>query len=154
MKIVFLDIDGVLNNVASAAEGVDIIPEKVILVRRLCEITGAEIVISSSWRIMYDLAHIRDVLYHTGLKQVQVIDETPRLNSIGSTRGHEIQKWLDEHPEVTEYVIFDDDSDMLPDQKLNFIKTENFVGLTYKEFDEALSILGAKITLPGAKRKG
>ena len=38
-------------------------------------------------------------------------------------RGHEIQEWLDKHPEVTRYAILDDDSDMLPEQMPNFFKT-------------------------------
>ena len=147
MKVVFLDIDGVLNNVASAAEGIDILPEKVILVRRLCQVTGASIVLSSSWRILFDIEFLRDLLYHTGLRQrwagdkpVEVIGVTPRLDQI---RGIEIQKWLDDH-QVTDYVIIDDDSDMLEIQMVNFIKTDNNIGLTSRDVDRAIEILGVE----------
>ena len=148
MKVVFLDIDGVLNNVASAAEGIDILPEKVILVRRLCQVTGASIVLSSSWRILFDIEFLRDLLYHTGLRQrwagdkpVSVIDVTPRLDS--GPRGLEIQKWLSEH-QVTDYVIIDDDSDMLEIQMVNFIKTDNNIGLSSRDVDRAIQILGVE----------
>lgn len=46
----------------------------------------------------------------------------PMLDSLG-VRGHEIQAWLDKHPEVEKYAILDDDSDMLPEQMPNFFKT-------------------------------
>ena len=58
----------------------------------------------------------------------EVIDITPNLTyghglTTHTPRGKEIQQWLDEHPEVTNYVIFDDDSDMLEHQMNNFICT-------------------------------
>jgi hypothetical protein len=40
-------------------------------------------------------------------------------------RGHEIQDWLDKHKEVTNYVIIDDDNDMLDTQRSNFVRTAN-----------------------------
>jgi hypothetical protein len=40
-------------------------------------------------------------------------------------RGHEVQYWLDEHPEVERYVILDDDNDFLPHQRGNFVRTAN-----------------------------
>jgi hypothetical protein len=40
-------------------------------------------------------------------------------------RGHEIQSVLDRTPEITSYVIFDDDDDMLPSQKGNFVMCSN-----------------------------
>ena len=59
MRIVFLDIDGVLNNKASFANGIEIIPEKVLLVNEICGITGAKIVLSSAWRFSHDLSEIK-----------------------------------------------------------------------------------------------
>lgn len=40
-------------------------------------------------------------------------------------RGHEIQDWIDDHPEITHYVILDDDNDMLQSQRNNFVRTAN-----------------------------
>jgi hypothetical protein len=39
-------------------------------------------------------------------------------------RGHEIQMWLDNN-KVDNYVILDDDNDMLPSQINNFVRTSN-----------------------------
>jgi hypothetical protein len=40
-------------------------------------------------------------------------------------RGHEIELWLKMHPEVSNYVIIDDDNDMLDNQRANFVRTAN-----------------------------
>lgn len=44
-------------------------------------------------------------------------------------RGEEIQDWLDNHPEVEDYVILDDDSDMLPEQFAKFHHSDPWFGL-------------------------
>lgn len=44
-------------------------------------------------------------------------------------RGEEIQDWLDKHPEVEDYVILDDDSDMLPEQFAKFHHSDPWFGL-------------------------
>ena len=43
-----------------------------------------------------------------------------------------IEKYLDKHKEITEYVILDDDSDMLPEQKGHFVKVDAKKGLTMR----------------------
>ena len=47
-------------------------------------------------------------------------------------RGNEIDIWLknSERYKDTDYVIFDDDSDMLLWQQKHFFKTDNYSGLT------------------------
>ena len=47
MKIIFLDFDGVITTEASYSR-LDL--EKMKLVKKICDETGAKIVISSSWR--------------------------------------------------------------------------------------------------------
>ncbi len=47
-----------------------------------------------------------------------------------SCRGLEIKEWLDNHPEVTNYVILDDDSDMLEEQMSKFHKVDHWFGLS------------------------
>jgi hypothetical protein len=44
-------------------------------------------------------------------------------------RGEEIQEWLDDHPEVEDYAILDDDSDMLPEQFSKFHHCDPWFGL-------------------------
>jgi hypothetical protein len=44
-------------------------------------------------------------------------------------RGEEIKDWLDNHPEVEDYAILDDDSDMLPEQFAKFHHSDPWFGL-------------------------
>jgi hypothetical protein len=84
----------------------------------------------------------------------EVIDITPNhMTRTGSTlqRGKEIDEWLSFHPDVTHYVILDDDEDMEPHQMDNFVKTSGNVdhpdcvdvgyGLTDICTDKAIDIL-------------
>lgn len=140
MNVIFLDIDGVLNNIASAADGVDLIPEKVVLLRHACQQTNASIVISSSWRKLYDLDIIRVLLYRAGIRTVPIIGRTP--NSSSGHRGQEIKKFMDDWPgAITNYVILDDDTDILDEQLPHFIKIDNECGLLFADHDNIIKIL-------------
>lgn len=127
MKVIFLDIDGVLNVIGQGYDEFGQIFHKHLEenLKKIVDSTGAKIVISSTWR-------------YAGLKKMQkmwtkrnlageVIDITDDLGIQGQRikRGFEIQKWLQEHPEVIQYVILDDDTDMLNHQIGNFVRTSN-----------------------------
>jgi hypothetical protein len=45
-------------------------------------------------------------------------------------RGQEIQEWLDNHPEVEDYAILDDDSDMLDEQFNHFHHCDGWFGMS------------------------
>ena len=122
IPLVFLDFDGVLNNMGSATafgsfHTFD--PVSVRLMARLCEETGAKIVVSSSWRPQAPgqldllLGSMREV--GAGELCKFVIDYTQSLTGI---RGAEIAKWRRDNKHNGNYVIFDDDSDMFPGQPL------------------------------------
>lgn len=163
MKIIFLDIDGVLNVISQGRDEFGSIFHKHLEnnLRKVIEATGAKIVISSTWR-MNGLEAMQSMWLKRGLAG-EVIDVTPdcaQLVSYGTMeyydaveRGHEIQDWLDKHPEVTRYVIFDDDNDMLQSQRANFVRTANNkhhsdcvdigYGLTKECAETAISILNS-----------
>jgi len=138
VKIVFLDIDGVLNHcdtrhaaTPTAAEPlpIPIAPECMARLNRLIAETGAEIVISSSWRKFARWQDLGPALVRHGLIG-DVIGETPDLVNDALwlerwctrdgapftyellERGWEIAEWIAAHPEVTAFVILDDCSDM------------------------------------------
>jgi acyl-coenzyme A synthetase/AMP-(fatty) acid ligase len=132
MKIIFLDIDGVLNVIGQGRDQFGSIFHKHFEdnLRYLIEQTGAKIVISSSWRFS-GLDIMKDMWLKRNLPG-EVIDITPYCAMIHEDesyesyesveRGYEIQEWLNKHPEVENYVILDDD-DMLDSQLNNFVKT-------------------------------
>lgn len=117
MKIIFLDIDGVLNSVAwlktlpeppRIDEMID--REAVRRLNRLLDETGgAKIVVSSTWRLGKSVQNLQEILEKFGCTGT-VIGKAPYL---GKRRGYEIQHWLSEQAEQPErFVILDDDSDM------------------------------------------
>lgn len=59
----------------------------------------------------------------------------------GLCRGVEIDRWLWEHQDVTNYVILDDDPDMLLSQKKHFIKTHALRGISKRDVERAINIL-------------
>lgn len=165
MKIIFLDIDGVLNHHAfyerrhkEREQGIkveypysEIDPLSVKNLNTLISETDAKVVISSTWRHS-GLDYCKDVLEFHGFKG-DIIDITPCLRSEHCVRGNEILKWIKDnehlvgkHYKFTEYVILDDDSDMLYWQRNNFLLIDGHVGLTMGGVFQAKKILnGGKI---------
>lgn len=153
MCYIFLDIDGVLNSVDSAIaffsldknvyhqdERLD--PVSIGLLRHLCDITDAKIVISSSWKIGRTVQDFLDIFKGYGWDDFPCIGITPYYTgNCTNRRGHEIQQWLDENP-VDSYVIFDDDSDMLESQQSNFIHISNINGFRSQHYVKALRHFG------------
>lgn len=129
MKILFLDIDGVVN-CEKTFQTTSLYPldkYMAFMVGKIQLDTDCKVVLSSSWR------HHPDGVKVVDKHVVRILDITPSIpvkTYAELERGHEIQAWLDAHPEVTKYAILDDDSDMLPEQKNNFFQTSWKEGLT------------------------
>ena len=114
-KIIFLDVDGVLNNENWIKETkTDLIPEKIELLKEIVEKTGAKIVLSSSWRVMKTrlpldvgnpmLEYLEKELKKYGLT---IYDKTP---VIGYNRPKEIRAWLDNQQDKdVRFASLDDD---------------------------------------------
>lgn len=144
MKVLFLDIDGVLNSVKTCVANGGYPMElhhtaafdwhAIKLLQRLCDSEGVQVVLSSAWRINHAFA---DVGKAFGLP---IIDRTP---SLCGPRGAEIADWLTKHPEVVHYAIIDDDSDMLPDQMRCFVQTSGFEGMTWADYQKLCAMFGA-----------
>jgi len=160
MKVIFLDIDGVLNVIPKDFDkhGGIFHSSFVKNLERIINETDAKIVISSSWRFS-GLSGMIDMWKDRKLPG-EVIDVTPNcVQLVNETdfefydqveRGHEIQDWLDKHPEIERYVIIDDDNDMLESQQEFFVRTVNNdhpdsidigYGLTQKCTDKVIQIL-------------
>lgn len=153
MRVIFLDFDGVLNPGKHAARlhklwkqgkaksrdeyGQLFNEHCVFLAEVLVDTTEAKVVISSTWRKRLSLEQLRDMFKVRGIT-IDIYDVTPSLNTI---RGEEIECWLLEHDEVESYVIIDDNSDMLPEQKPHFIQCSSKTGLTLDLASKACSVL-------------
>lgn len=141
MKVLFLDVDGVLNTYNS--EGyLNINKNRLRILRRIVEETGCRIVVSSTWRILPE-TRVR-LMRKLKWKGMEVYGWTTTERFMGEQkqmRGHEIERWLDENPGVDRYCIIDDDGDMLPSQMNNFVLIDGNIGLTDAYADVIISIL-------------
>ena len=155
-KIIFLDIDGVLNSVAwfnktlGQKQKGQIDPDAVSL---LNELRGCEIVLTSSWGNRN--GETEKTLKENGL-EIPIIDCTVKVHHkfYWACRGNEIEEWILRNGEGAartafgradeenfRYVILDDDSDMLLGQAKHFIHINNNVGISAKDIEKAKAIL-------------
>lgn len=183
MKIIFLDIDGVLNSqkwykhrweqmdmkeVEERYPFFEFDPEAVQKLNHLVSETGSKVVVSSTWRMGRSVEELQALLNEVGFTG-EVIDKTPVFHdlvghSYSVPRGCEIDHWLKEKGEfqrinwslekqqeyaerakVKNYVILDDDSDMLYKQREHFVKTSSMSGLTDENVNLAIQILNTPL---------
>lgn len=142
MKVIFLDIDGVLNNYDSLQNGVQLHSDLVRRVSHVCQHTSAEIVISSTWRHLHPLGVLANMLWVTGLVYGRVIGKTPSCRN--GFRGNEIEKYLcyNRHFQIDQYAILDDNSDFHNYQKPYFVQTHIEQGITDDDVVKLMDILG------------
>ena len=121
MKVLFLDVDGVITHQHyknKEREGLD--PEKIKLIARIVKDTGAFVVLSSSWRLSYDqktekkdwdYVLLEKCLGDEGISIYDITTRIPFSDSLGwrRTRPLEILDWVVEH-KVNSFVILDDDN--------------------------------------------
>jgi hypothetical protein len=86
-----------------------------------------------------------------GLSEEFILGKTPELiwfkninPKIDCSRGAEIQMWLDEHPECSNYVIIDDRTDFTNEQYPHFVYINPMWGIRDENVDNAISILNKK----------
>lgn len=147
MKVIFLDFDGVITTLESRW---NIDSEKCKLVKRICDETGAKIVISSSWRKSNLEYTMKQFSKESFLLYDYVIDVTKRLSISGSAsitipRGVEILEYIESHDSITNYVILDDDIDMLLWQRNHFVHTSTYEGINEKNVEQAIKILNMNV---------
>jgi len=157
LKIIFLDIDGVLNLISQGYDKYGSIFHSHFVdnLNKIVEETGASIVISSSWR-SDGLQKFIDMWKHRNYKG-DVIDVTRYYDGDHEhKRGLEIHDWImnnDLGIKVSNYVILDDDTDFLPEQLDYFVQTSDNIdhedcidigyGLTDICRDKAIEILNS-----------
>ena len=117
---------------------------KVLRLRDIVERTGAQLVLSSTWRIADTPIH---KLCYDALKEeferVRCpvwVDSTPYLP--GAKRWQEINAWLLLHPEVDEFIILDDWADKLKPFADRLVLTNPLHGLNKERAELAIQMLG------------
>ena len=137
MKVVFLDIDGVLNCKRTPnPRKFPFIVDPVLLerLRRLLDLTGAEIVLSSSWR--FDPVGLL-AARHFEIPFADTIPDEP-----DQPRCQEILDWLRAHPEVERFAVIDDQDDEL--DPLPLFQPSRRTGLTDEMANAAADYLNGK----------
>jgi len=144
MKVIFLDIDGVLNSMSGlfmrgGQSLMDLYVEHIQVLKWVLDHTDARVVISSTWRKSRTIEELRQLFYNYGLPSRYIIDKTPVI--AGVQRGEEIKTWLESaEPSIESFVVLDDDSDM-DAVRDNFVQTHFDHGLTYAEGMKAICVL-------------
>lgn len=163
MKVIFLDIDGVLNcssyrqeKIKEGQFSVVIQPEHLSRLKKIVESTDASIVLISSWRKFWqregnvDSAgkEIEQTFARTGLF---VTDKTPVLQN--GSRCHEVELWLRNKPYVEQFVILDD-NDFSWNKKLrkHWVKCPGDTGLTDQLIETSIKVLSGTLIHPTTHR--
>lgn len=152
MKVIFLDIDGVLNSeewdmyVQSFIYGARfnscylLSQEMILRLQNVVFQTNAEIVLTSSWRTnerAMDALRRQLNLYHLSIRDTTV-------SYAYGNRADEVKLWIKSHSNITSYAIVDDyDDGFTQDEVLSthFVQTAYAYGLTYEKAAEIIEIL-------------
>lgn len=145
MKAIFLDFDGVITIPPKWYLKAD----KIKLVKKIVDETEAKIVVSSSWRMETVEETINKMIGrpkrcpHNKMLNwfIDNLYDVTSWIGLGEGRGGQIQKYLNEHPEIENYVIIDDDGDMLDSQLYHFVQTNFEDGITETEVNRAIKVL-------------
>lgn len=157
MKVIFLDIDGVLNcatttkrlNVCFEFNFVD--TRKVLRLRDIVERTGAKLILSSTWRFGADprAFYIEREALRELVKEFRRVrcplwfDVTPYLPR--AKRWQEINAWLILHSEVEKFIILDDwGEDEFRPMMDHLVECDPRKGLTKERAELAIKMLGEK----------
>ncbi len=158
MKVIFLDIDGVLvtrNSIKyqylNFPNDTDIqFGKKAVKnLNKLIRLTKARIVISSTWRLFHSLEELQNIFKKQDIKGEIISTTSVEKATIEEDipRGQKIADWLEQHPEIKQYVIIDDDvqADCIQFHPYNCVETSYKRGFAPEDkFNEALAILNEK----------
>ncbi len=163
IKVIFLDIDGVLNSydwrLKNREENdgeIKCLDEKPIeILSRIVKVSGAKIVLSSSWRTKDPNDVYIKILNQKFEKfSISILDSTGRRKN-KYPRGWEIRDWIKNNRNkynIESFVVIDDDSQGIVNHKKTllpyYVKTSFKDGLKEEHVDKILHVLnGGKLSL-------
>ena len=164
-KAIFLDIDGVLNSYGENSKSkcgnyVGIDKDKVKRLAKIVQETDAILILTSSWKMgwepkrkytvykygIYEPAtnyHAKYLDNHLKKKGKLVLTDKTRERNLAE-RGNGIKAYLTQHPEITDWIVLDDEifadfdeEEIIP----HLILTDPDLGLTDTDAAEAIKIL-------------
>lgn len=149
VKIVFLDFDGVINSYHDnrffpGHEMSVLDPQRIGYVQRICDRTGAKVVLSTAWREHFDMKTLKRFLRRRGLK-AEVIGRTPSYD--GVDRGFEVEGWLRKTSLKVESFVCLDDLDEFRMMREHHVHTDPLKGLEPRHIAEACRILSKVVSL-------
>lgn len=161
MKIIFLDVDGVLNCsqtfidrhkhwLLTGEHVIELDESKIQLLKQLVDASGANIVLSSTWRkgwignptLKHHMTKHALELDKMLLKyDLHIMSKTPMSDD--GKRGTEISDWLSIQQRIIDnYVILDDDTSDMLEHGEHIIETSfNNGGLLQEHIDKAIKVL-------------
>lgn len=158
-SILFLDIDGVLNDHTwhQPADSYTFDKPCVERLNRIIKETNCQVVISSAWRYMVH----RKAMTLTGFslmmrthgvtKDIELIgithmdEPSQRLIQPATTRGMQIKNWMDEFGVGRSYCVVDDlDLDITKFHADRFIQINGDIGMTDEDADKIIEILSVR----------
>ena len=153
--VVALDFDGVINCeetyrsasrgalIYTASEGYSaslIVRDLVARVQRVCDETGAGVVVVSAWRAFFPADALARLLRGAG-PMAPFLGVVGRGMEPGDPRGAALLEWLDERPEVTRWCVIDDDTRAYGDARFAGRCVHPRDGITEADADAAVAIL-------------
>ena len=133
MRVLFTDIDGVLNPHWRTKWS----KPAISIYNQLCEQFDLKIVITSTWRLNHTKEQLNTIFKQQGIN-FEIYDFTPHIDQ--ADRGIEIKEWLKNNA-VDNFVIIDDKTSDIEPHINNVVKCRSWIGLSQDEYKEIEIIL-------------
>lgn len=164
MNVLFIDVVGVLNShhfcLRNTDNGIGIDESKLVLLKRICDMTNSSVVLSSIWKEGFndDFKPIESFAFKLlelfKKYDIPIIGKTPTVSKKisdfslrGTWKEYEIKKYLEKHKEVEHFCIIDDEDVDLQSLKDYLILTKDYQekeeqeGLNEEHIDGIVKVL-------------
>lgn len=162
MKVIFLDVDGVLNSEefleSNHKEAIN--RASVSILKDIIDKTGAVVVLSSGWKLWFDenmmprdgyAQQLSDVLHEY---DIALFDKTPDFSTeeiraaktFSKVKAQEITAWLHAHKIVRKYVVLDDLYLGVPEINAHLVKTDARIGITEQDATCVIDMMNTQET--------
>ena len=162
MKVIFLDIDGVLNSnfwndthQREISDGTLIDEEKVMLLGQLIRNTSAKVILHSGWKFWFDsevkplrreAERLISMLEKEGIKVNGVTpdhttEEIRKSKKFSLVKASEILAWVSQYDNIEKWIVIDDLDLHNEEIRKHQILTDASIGLTVENICEAERLL-------------